>query len=254
MTGFMTEPLPFVNNTITVFVEYNDSTHGTDTLSLVDPATSMTLDSIRFHSFRSLTVVFGGRTQNPSDADGDGSIGDLVAGQNREGIFDLAQKLYDSGWDVMAFNSTDGNIDNVVSVAEAEIKNAWDRRFIDPLENGTGFSIMGYSWGGGATHDLVERLYNDSYFPTYAVFVDAVDHGTNFQETDWPSETFYLLNIWQPNGAFELGGGAISNPEEMSPFSELEEIELQNEDHSSIDDDPFVHQRIETRLDELMLR
>jgi len=146
--GF-TGPLQFANDTTTVFVEWAGSDHGTTTLALFDPATSTTLDTIRFHSFRSLVVVFGGRGQDPRDTDSDGSIGDPVGGSatNREGIFDVAQTLYDTGWDVMAFASTDNNIDNVVGVAEAEIKNAWDYRFINPLEGGAGFAIMGYSWG-----------------------------------------------------------------------------------------------------------
>jgi hypothetical protein len=154
---FNTEPLPFVNDTITVFVEWIGSGHGTDTLSLIDVATSTTKDVIRFHTFRSLVVVFGGRSQDPHDTDGDGSIGDPVGGSatNREGIFDLAQTLYDTGWDVMAFGSTDTNIDNVVSVAETEIKSAYDYRLLDPFQGGAGFSILGYSWGGGATHDLI---------------------------------------------------------------------------------------------------
>jgi hypothetical protein len=259
---FNTEPLPFVNDTITVFVEWIDSGHGTDTLALVDVASSTNQDVVRFHTFRSLVVVFGGRSQNPEDTDGDGSIGDPVGNSttNREGIFDLAQFHYDTGWDVMAFNSTNGNINAVISVAEQEIKNAYDFRLLDPFQGGAGFAILGYSWGGGATHDLIESLFDDGYFPFFAVYLDAVTHGGLFAQDDWPEETFYLLNIYQTL-PFQLGGAAIINPEEMSPFSDLEEINVTtdpgwnaNLDHFLIDDNPQVQQLIATRLNQLLLR
>jgi hypothetical protein len=255
--GSTTEPLEFGgDNTVTVFVEYRSSTHGADTVSLVDQATSTTLDSLRFHSFRSLVVVFGGRGQDPRDTDGDGSIGD--GGGNREGIFDVAQTLYDSGWDVMAFESTNTSTTAVISVAEEEIKNAWDHRFISLLEDGDGFAVFGYSWGGGAAHDLVEELYNDGYPTIFTLFLDAVEHGVlspSAPQNDWPAQTFYLLNIWQPNQGFlDYGGDAISNPEEMAGFSELEEFPLSNHNHRSIDDDPEVHQQIITTLGSLMRR
>jgi len=226
-------------------------------------ATSTTLDTIRFHSFTSLTIVFGGRTQNPTDTDGDGSIGDVVEGTNREGIFDLAQTLYDTGWDVMAFDSTDADIYNVVNVAQAEIWSAMNYRFLSQLDGGTGFAVMGYSWGGGATHDLIEGLYDsDMLFPAFAVYLDAVEHGalsTNAPQNEWPNETLYLLNIWQPNPTLEYGGAAIYNPEDMSPFSTLEEVDVVADwgldlDHYSIDDNLQVQQLIRTRLGQIMLR
>lgn len=254
---FRTEPLSFTANAATVFVEWIDSGHGGDNLFLIEASTSAVLDAIRFHSFRSLTVVFGGRGQNPNDTDGDGSIGDVVGGANREGIFDVAQSLYDTGWDVMAFESTNTDIDTVIGVAEQEIKNAWDYRLLDPFQGGAGFGIMGYSWGGGASHDLIESLSNDGYFPYFSLFLDAVVHGaltTNFPQDDWPTEALYLLNLWQPNVNFEYGGGRISNPEEMGPFSELEEHEYTNEDHYSIDDDATIQQLIRTRLNQRLVR
>ena len=73
---------------------------GLGTVSLVDQAASETVDSLRFHSFRSMVVVFGGRTQSPIDADNDGRISEDRGGGNVEGIFEIAQDLYESGWDV----------------------------------------------------------------------------------------------------------------------------------------------------------
>ena len=190
---FDVETLPFVNNTINVFVEWIDNGHGTDNLSLVNPATSMVLDTIRFHTFRGLVAVFGGATQNPGDTDGDGSIGDYVGASttNREGMFDLAQTLYDTGWDVLAFDSTTFDVDN--NLAATEIINAQNLRLVEQ------YAVLGYSWGGGATHDLLERLYDEFYPASFGVFLDAIEHGTIFAEDDWPLDVLYLLNIYQRN-------------------------------------------------------
>lgn len=98
----------------------------------------------------------------------------------------------------------------------ADKKDAVDFRAVER------FATMGYSWGGGAAHDLIERVSNDGYLPFFSVYLAAVVHGAVFNsvpQDDWPSESLYLLNIWQPNGDFELGGGPIVNPEELSPFS-----------------------------------
>jgi hypothetical protein len=159
-----TMPLSFANNTVTVFVDWPGLAHGTDILSLVDATTSATLDSVRFHTFKSVVAVFGGATQDPRDTDGDGSIGDPVppiAG-NREGIFDLAQKLYDSGWNVLAFDSTNEDINSVIDLANEEIFNEVSYQLVgDYIDYPTaGVSVMGYSWGGGAAHDLIESLWN----------------------------------------------------------------------------------------------
>jgi hypothetical protein len=262
LTGGTSAPLNFTNNTVTVFVEWIDSNHGTDTLSLINPATMTTLDTIRFHSFRSLTVVFGGRGQNPKDTDGDGSIGDHRGGPaaNREGIFDLAQVLYDSGWDVMAFDEADYSI-FTESVAEREIKNAIDNRFVDS-QLGGGVSIMGYSQDGGVVQNIIEDeldpINNPQYLPVYGVYLDAVVHDSVFSETDWPDVVFYLLNIYQQNSL--LGGDDIDDNEVLAP-AVLEEINTTtdpgfpaNLDHQSIDDDIQVLQRIILRQNQLLLR
>jgi hypothetical protein len=214
LTGGTSGPLNFTNNTVTVFVEWIDSNHGTDNLSLFDPANMMTLDSIRFHSFRSLVVVFGGRAQNPQDTDKDGSIGDAVkGGPNREGIFDVAQLLYDGGWDVMAFDEADYTL-FAESVAEREIKNAIDNRFVDPMFNG-GVALMGYSQGGGVVQNLIEEeldpLNNPQYLPIYGVYLDAIVHDSAVPETDWPDAVFHLLNIYEEIAELPvpLGGGDI---------------------------------------------
>ena len=261
--GIHTVALPLVNNSINVFVEWAIPEHGTDILSLEDAATFAVLDSVRFHTFTSVVAVFGGRTQNPMDTDGDGSIGDPVGGgPNREGIFDLAQNLRDTGWNVLAFDSTNSDTNTVIDVAYNEIVNEISYQNVgNPVETGGGVAIMGYSWGGGAAHDLIERLWNDfDYIVLYGVHLDAVVHGSFLAtpETDWPNEAFYLLNIYQSN-AF-LHGAAI-DPNDVTPGATLEDIDTTtapgfpgNLNHSTIDDDPQVQARILLRLNQLMFR
>jgi hypothetical protein len=258
------EPLPFINDTITVFVEWNDIVHGASLLVLRDAATSTSLDVVRFHSFRSLVVVFGGNGQDPTDTDGDGSIGDPVRGSaiNREGIFDTAQILYVTGWDVLAFDEED--VDHPDDVPYREINNAILNRSVRS-EFAGGVSIMGYSQGGGATHDLIERLYADyqdlDHITMFGVYLDAVQHDfpLGASERRWPEAVFYLLNIYQ-SLPLQLGGGDIDN-NDVIPGAILEEIDTTtdpgwnaNLDHFLIDDDIQVRNRILQRLHERMLR
>jgi hypothetical protein len=239
-----TVPLPFNNNMITVWVEWIDTSHGTDTLNLVDPATSTTLDSIRFHSFHSLIIVFGGNNQNPADTDGDGSIGDPVkGGPNREGIFDVAQSLYDTGWNVLPFDEE--AVDDFADVPYTVITQAVDWGQVDF------FGMIGYSQGGGAVHDLIERTFSDGYLPAVGVWVDAIDHDGALEENDWPNEVLYLLNIYEDNDLL-LDGGPITNPEDMFPGTTLEEVDVTGWvptlNHSSIDDSIQVQNLIRTRV------
>ena len=254
-----TEPLAFINNTVTVYVEWKDATYSFESLNLVDPATAMPLDGLRFHSFKSLIVAFGGLNQNPVDTDGDGSIGDPVqGGPNREGIFDIAQSMYDTGWDVLAFGQADETVG--VDVPSTEIVNARQQRFVER------HAVIGYSYGGGATHDLIEGLIDedndndgdpDDILTFVGVFLDAVDQFGINAENDWPAIAIYLLNIYsQINepGVGDLGGADI-NDDEVLTGAALEEINTTTNpgwnntlDHYSIDDDLQVQQLIRTRL------
>jgi hypothetical protein len=121
---------------------------------------------------------------------------------------------------------------------------------------------MGYSQGGGATHDLIERLYADyedqQHITIYGVYLDAVDHDSLFAENDWPNVAFYLLSFYQTNST--LNGGDIEN-EEVLPGTTLEEINTtadagwnHNLDHYSIDDNLQVQQRMLLRLSQLHFR
>jgi hypothetical protein len=253
-------PITFVGNKATVFVEWVDSNHGTDSITLFDQATMTPIDTVRFHSFRSMVVIFGGNTQNPHDTDHDGSIGDPIKGEpgNREGIFDVAQNMYNTGWDVYAY---DEEVDQ--DFPFNEVVNGVQRRFIDTTgETGGGISIMGYSQGGGATHDLIERLTNEQgIITTYGVYLDSVVHVGDAPQTDWPDVTFYMLNIYQTlPGILNFHGGDIDD-NEVLPGGFLEEHNVTEEagwDHSLyhkiLDDNVMVKNLIHTRLLQLLDR
>lgn len=241
-------PLNFTNDQTTVWVEWIGANHGFATVSLVDQATSTTLDSIRYHTFRTLWIVCGGNGQNPVDTDGDGSIGDFVGGgPNREGIFDVAQNSYNTGWNVLPFDEED--VDAFADVPYTVITQAVDWGQVD------WFGIMGYSQGGGATHVLIERTFDDGYVPAMGVWVDAVDHDGALEENDWPSEVLYLLNIFEDNDLL-LDGGPVTNADERFPGTEYEEVDVTNLglNHTSIDDSPFVHNLIRIRINSWLPR
>jgi len=259
------DPLGFVNDTATVFVEWFDGTHGTELLTLVDAAQTP-LDSVRFHSFRSIVIVFGGNTQSPDDSDGDGSMGDPITGLlspegNREGIFDLATTLYVTGWDVLAYDEEElvsGGAES--SIAYEEVTNALDMRFVG-ADYGGGFSIMGYSQGGGATHDLIEAIYSRDESPknvtSFGVYVDAVDHTLPDDgaapETRWPFAVLYLLNFYQTHGLPR--GGDIDDEEALGELEEYDVNDtpgLEEVGHQQIDDTIQVHQLIRQRLLEVV--
>ena len=259
MNGNQTEDLEAFPEK-SVFVEWAVTNHGFADLQLVNADTGEIFDTVRFHSFRSLIIAFGGNGQDPNDTDGDGSIGDPREdlSTNREGIFDVAQTLYNTGWDVLAFDEEE--VDDPEDVPFTEIWNAHAGRFIDA------HAIMGYSQGGGATHDLIERLWfedfdnsgePDNILTQLGVLIDAVDHDGAFAETDWPDLTFYLLNFWQENGGF-MGGEM--DPSEFVPPATVEEYNTttapgfdNDNDHELIDDDPTLQNLIRNRINGLLI-
>jgi hypothetical protein len=253
VNGNTTLPLPFTNNTATVWVEWTSTTHSIADIALFELANPSTvIDFVRFHSFQSLIVVFGGNTQDPTDTSGDGSIGDFVNGAtgNREGIFDIAQFMYDTGWDVLAFDEE--AVDHPDDIPYTEVLNARQQRFVER------HAIIGYSQGGGATHDLIERVYQDTDIITdIGVFLDAVDHDGFFAENDWPDVAFYLLSFYQENSF--LNGGDIDDDEVLAGAT-LEEININTTpgwddtlEHSEIDDDLDVGSLIIGRLNQILL-
>lgn len=250
-----TLPLPFVNNTVTIWVEWTSTAHGFADVYLYEVGNPSVIDTVRFHSFESLIIAFGGFTQKPADTDGDGSIGDpagSVAG-NREGIFDVAQYMYDTGWDVLAFDEKDFYDDNpnASNIPYIEVVNARQQRFVER------HGIIGYSRGGGATHNLIEMLWNENFINTdIGVMLDAVRHDGISAETDWPDGVYHLLSFYQTNSLLQGGPitGGGDHPEVLVEFNTTTHPWWDGDlNHTLIDDDLLVGNLIIGYLDGLLL-
>jgi hypothetical protein len=127
-------------------------------------------------------------------------------------------------------------------------------------------TTLAYSHGGGATHDLIQELYNDDndgdgdldeIITDVGVFLDAVDQFGGAAENDWPNIALYLLNFYQQNSLFR--GGDIDDNDVLAGAT-LEEVNTTTDpgwnnalDHFNIDDDPQVQQLIRTRLQQRLM-
>lgn len=121
--------------------------------------------------------------------------------------------------------------------------------------------IMGFSQGGGATHDLIERIFNEQDIITrIGVYLDAVRNDGLSAETDWPDIAFHTLNIYEDAVEFPSFGGGDIDDDEVFPGATLEEYDVSTDpnfnnglDHFSIDDDPDVQTLIKQRLSDLLI-
>jgi hypothetical protein len=104
-TATRTDPLNFVNNTVTVWVEWSAADHGTDVLRLRNATTLTIIDSLTFHTFHSAVLAFGGHTQVPADP---------VPDPNNFGVFRTAIELYTQGYDARMYDEA-----SVVNVASS---------------------------------------------------------------------------------------------------------------------------------------
>jgi Ca2+-binding RTX toxin-like protein len=253
--GLQSAPLQFTGNQLTVFGEWTSATYGEADVQLIDMNTSTVIDAIKFHTFTSVIVVFGGNNQSPVDENGDGQISDPRNPENaadHEGMYAIAQQLYESGWDVHPYNEEESTA--AADLPYKEVANAVSRRSAIGLA--LDVAILGYSHGGGATRNFSERLHDNNINVDFAAMIDAVDYwGTN-QENDYPDGVDYLLNIFQENGGFELGGGPIENNSGRAQGDELESHNVtldagwdNSDDHYLIDDDTRVQGRIRSSLD-----
>jgi hypothetical protein len=256
-------PITFAvgSNSTSVWVEWVDSEHGTESITLFDQATMTPHDTVRFHSFRSMVVVFGGNGQNPFDGNRDGNIADPIKGDpgNSEGIFHVAMNMYVTGWDVYAYNE-----ETNLNFVHNEILNGFDRRFVGPDFMGGpegGVAIMGYSHGAGATRMLIEMLTESDpegdFITQYGVYLDGVTFGGITPENTWPEATFYMLNIYET--VDPKWHGADIDDDEVLPGALLEEHNVTDEisaniDHEHIDDNVQVQATIRARLESLMER
>jgi Ca2+-binding RTX toxin-like protein len=192
--GIQTNPLQLDNNRLTVFVEWASANHGNADISLVDSTTTTEFDKIKFHTFTSIIVAFGGRDADPEKDD--------------SGTFQMGHQLYAQGYDVHMYDES--IVDDMEQVPFKEIANALVSRGVGKV------AIMGYSYGGGATYELSQQLYLDindvlpPIFNLYTVYIDAIQHDSlGLAEYRIPWGTKYHINYYQTNGALD---GAATEP------------------------------------------
>lgn len=188
---------------LTAWVEWAAAAHGSGELHLEPFVGAYSLDTVRFHTFRSIVMALGGEDQVPS-----------VPVDANQGTFVVANALYARGYDVHVHDEDDVAADGSGPVL-SEVTNAIGSRLVDKV------SIFGYSHGGGSTHDLAERLDNDRpgiglFEIVVTSYVDAVENDSDFdvsQERRRPPSTGYHANHYQVGSFadFFLDGGPVPN-------------------------------------------
>jgi hypothetical protein len=234
--GVFTEPLPFVNDMATVFVEWVANGHGTDFVRLVDPMTMAVIDTLMFHSFTSLTMVLGGLNQVPS-----------VPTDPNHGVFQIADRLYAQGFDVMKWDEEDVRAENEAGepgdgAVYFEIRHAVNERLVEDI------SILGYSQGGGSTYNLSHYLDDQNFFGdigpynlVFTAYIDGINDNTLAAQAEQrlPVNTQWHLNLFQDADFFDpllLDGDPVPGANEnfnveTSPLFDLPDIT-----HFDIDD------------------
>lgn len=227
-----TDPLTFTNNTTSVFVEWASLSHGTADLKLVDASTNGTIDTLKFHTFSSITIVLGGLNQVPS-----------VPTDPNHGVFLIADTIYREGYDVMKFDEEDVRPEGTSGnrgdgPAYREIENAVNNRMVADV------SIIGYSQGGGSAYNLSrwldDRRSSGAIAPfslVFTAYVDAIrDNDALARPEDrLPAGTQWHLNLFQTiddvlDGSSVPGANENIDVEEsvLFPFDEIS--------HTDIDD------------------
>jgi hypothetical protein len=188
--------ITFSASTKTVWIE-NPSGGSADLEFIVRSGeTDICSDKIHFYPFTSIVIVFGGKDQTPSDPP-DANFSAFV----------IATNLYHNGYDVHIYdeeNSTDANTEVDSAVAHRSV---------------SGVAVVGYSWGGDASFDVVDHMNGNtnSFTIRYTAYIDAVNNPYDpfhVSQDQRPTNTLYHANYYQRTGysVLNLRGDAIVNP------------------------------------------
>ena len=113
---------------LTVFVEWADPNHGTCILDAEPTTANNVLDSVKFHTFKSIIIAIGGLGQSaPASGSGTGKT---------------ATKLYKLGYDAQWFP------ERKKGAAQKEGERAITKRGVQAI------AMLGYSFGGGKIRDI----------------------------------------------------------------------------------------------------
>ena len=207
-------------------------------------------DSLTFYRFQTTVIVIGGRGQQPT-------LDPEAAARRGHGIFRLARRLYDEGYDVHVFGqheqSSAGGADRARGLAYNTARLAVDRHRVDNIV------AMGFSWGGGAVFNLTQRLDDARngrianeriarpFQIPFTAYIDAIQHGRVAPaETRLPVNSQHHVNYYQQidNGIFvTIRGapvpGAAQNIDVNRPIANEFPPGLRL-DHGAIDDNDHV--------------
>lgn len=191
-------------------------------------------DKLVFSTFESVVVILSGENGLP------------LGNAENHGTTPLAFTLSEQGYNVRlhdeeeVFSDGDG-------LAHAKIIQAIDKRGIEEV------AIIGYSHGGGAVHDLANRLSNiesptEPFTLTLTGYIDAIEQGFGKDfgqdpEVRLPPGTNMHLNVWQPQATALLfvHGGPVPGATVDINVNEAPPAGWGlNHTHGTIDDDAAV--------------
>ncbi|MCA9243009.1 MAG: hypothetical protein KDA32_03570 [Phycisphaerales bacterium] len=242
--AFMSDEAALPGQT-TLWVEWSAAAHGQATLSLGKPS-GETLDSLRFHTFRSIVTALGGEDQVPTTP--------AVA---NSGTYVVAEALYQRGFDVLQFDEDNVSPNGSGAVYDA-IVDAIQHRQVSEV------AIYGYSHGGGSTYDLAERLdVNRAGIGMFEIrftsYADSVENDSDIdvqQELRRPLSVLYHLNHYQHGTLLEdffLDGGPVPNSNPPPTGLDVETTPWgANSTHFTVDDYVQVRSAIELDLGGVM--
>jgi hypothetical protein len=188
-------------------------------------------------------IALGGETQNPSDPANAG-----------HGIFQLAIRLYEQGYDVHMYDE-DAVDYGGAGITYNEVVSAVQRRNVNQV------TIYGYSHGGGSAFVLANLLNNNrgaigAFTIPFTAYIDAVEDDDLWdpqQEHRRPPSSGFHINYYQEghiaDGDYGLDGGPMIPP--MPPdegFEDNVDQPTPTETHGTIDDEPAILNDIETGL------
>lgn len=118
--------------------------------------------------------------------------------------------------------------------------------------------LAGYSWGGGAVKEITndwQHIGNGLKIPL-VVTLDAISHGLDNlgdELTERPQHAEKVVNIYQNNDAY-LNGSTLSPKLENDFSASYSELREATTDHKSIDDDPWIMEKVFKEIDAVIRR
>lgn len=266
--GLESEPLSFGGqNRLTLYVEWHSTSHGTEIVELKNKDTGVSIDQLRFHTFKSIVVGLSGFTGDaPEDPRDDLELIKL------SGMYDLATKVYERGYDVYYYNENEvkSGPDDLTSPTGTGA--AFNEVLAAHQGNGTNFQrfvtqvgLFGHSRGGGSVRDLAWRINGSVPGLTieYTAYVDAIKNGGATAERRFPTGSKFHDNYYQklldgfPDGdktTLEVPPSAWVNNVDVNKDRNWKDPKGGKVNHKEIDDLEELHEEVKTHMEGVLER